>query len=122
MSGQAWFQKAPAAPPSASTSTTLTEPPVRVLPCAHPLDARLGKELVAGRVPARVPGVEEQAALVLVTDVAREVDPGPGRDLDQAPTTQEIIDARRVFPHGLLALSIVQSVSFSSRSQHSEGY
>src|SRR5215211_2890192 len=88
---------------------------VHVLRGAHPLDARPGKELVAGRIPARVPGIEEHAALVLVADVAREVDPGPGRDLDRAPTAQEIIDSRRVFPHGLLALSTFQRISSLSR-------
>src|SRR5919112_2310630 len=76
---------------------------VHVLPGAHPLDARPGKELVAGRVPARVPGIEEQAVLVLVADVAREVDSGSGRDRDGAPTTQETLDPRRVFPLAFFA-------------------
>src|SRR5215211_5024988 len=97
---------------------------VHVLRGAHPLDARPGKELVAGRVPARVPGFEEQAALVLIADVAREVDSGPGRDRDQAPTAQEILDPWCVFPHALLALGTLafQRSSFSSRIRHGKGY
>src|SRR5919112_6113296 len=91
---------------------------VHVLPGAHPLDARPGKELVAGRVPAGIPGVEEQAALILVADVAREVDPGPGRDPDSASTAQEPFEPRRVFPHALLALITFQSVSFLYRIRH----
>jgi hypothetical protein len=92
------------------------------LPGAHPLDARPRKELVAGRVPARVPRVEEQAALVLVADVALEVDSCPGRYRDRTPSTQETLDSRRIFLHALLALSTFQSGSFLSRIRHTQGY
>src|SRR5215218_2702729 len=65
----------------------------------HPLDAGPRQELVAGRVAAGVPHVEEQAAPVPVADVARQIVADPGRDRDEAPPAQELRDLRRPFPH-----------------------
>src|SRR5215216_2077921 len=66
-------------------------------------------------VPARIPGIEEQAVLVLVANVPLQVDSGSGRDRDRSPTAQETLDPRRVFPHALFALSTFQRVSSLSR-------
>src|SRR5918995_3657138 len=71
---------------------------------AHPLYAGPGQELVAGRVPAGVPHVEEQAALVPPADVAREVVAEPGRDHYEAPPAEETGDLRRPLPQALLPL------------------
>src|SRR5215211_2591391 len=64
----------------------------------HPLDAGPRQELVAGRIAAGVPHVEEQAAPVPVADVARQVVADPGRDPNDAPPPQETRDLRRPSP------------------------
>src|SRR5215211_8941412 len=77
----------------------MTAPDRRLLLHDHPLDAGPRQELVASRIAAGVPHVEEQAAPVPVADVARQIVADPGRDRDEAPPAQEPRDLRRSFPH-----------------------
>src|SRR5919112_3536463 len=84
---------------------------------AHPFYARPGKELVSGRVPARVSGVEEQAVLVLVADVALQVVAGPGRDRDKATAAKKARHLRRLVPHTIHVSGLLtfHGISFARR-------
>src|SRR5215207_728104 len=90
-------------------------------PVTYSLDARPGQELVAGRIPARVPRVQEQTVLVLVAHVALQIVACPGRDRDHTAAAKKARHLRRVFAHTIhvSGLPRFHGVPFACRIQTS---